>query len=115
MADKDRTEEADASAPPDWMAAEVERVFEYEAAAAEEAVITEPIAGETSVHRFRFSPEIAAELDAEVVRTAEFWLNVADGDVAIALALACERLNLAAATASRGFLRGRQLNTATGF
>ena len=115
MADKARIEEADVSAPADGMVPEVERVFEYEAAPAEEAVIVEPIAGETSVHRFRLSPEIAAELEADVVRIAEFWLNVADGDLAIALALACERLNLAAATASRGFLRGRQLNTATGF
>lgn len=115
MADETRTDEAEFPTAPDGWTSEIEHVFEYEATLADEAVIAEPIAGETAVHRFRLSPEITADLETDVVRTAEFWLNVADGDLALALTLACERLNFAAATASRGFLRGRQLNTATGF
>jgi len=77
-------------------------------------VLSEPIAGETTIHRFRLSPALGAMFDVEARRTAEFWLNAADGDLRAALLLASERLNLAAATASRGFLRGRKLNTATG-
>jgi len=93
---------------------EFERIVEHEAAPAADAVLSEPNAGETTIHRFRLSPELGSTFDVEALQTAEFWLNAADGDLGAALLLASERLNLAATTASRGFLRGRRLNTATG-
>ena len=93
---------------------EIMGLVEYEPVPSEGAIVSEPIAGETTIHRFRFAPELAFGIDPATRRTAEFWLNAGDGDLAVALLLASERLNLAAATASRGFLRGQQLNTARG-
>ncbi len=93
---------------------EIVAVVEHAPMASPGAVIAEPIAGETTIHRFRLGDEIAAGFDPDALRTAEFWLNAGDGDLALALLLASERLNLAAATESRGFLRGRRLNTARG-
>lgn len=69
---------------------------------------------ETRSCRFSICMTPGAEIDPEIRRIAEFWLNVADGDALWALLLACERLSQIADRESFGFRRGRSPVTPTG-
>jgi len=71
-------------------------------------------ASELSSRRFAIRLTPGAEIDPEVRRIAEFWLNVADGDALWALLLACERMSQIADRESFGFRRGRSRVTPTG-
>lgn len=69
---------------------------------------------EVRSRRFSIHMAHSTEIDAEVQRIAEFWLNVADGDALCALLLACERMSQIADRESFGFRRGRSPVTPTG-
>jgi hypothetical protein len=48
---------------------------------------------ETRARRFPIRAAPGVEIGAEVLRIAEFWLNVAEGEALWALLLACERMS----------------------
>ena len=70
--------------------------------------------GEVRSYRFSIRAAPGAAIDAETLRIAEFWLNVADGDALWALLLACERMLQIADWESFGFRRGRSPVMPTG-
>ena len=69
---------------------------------------------EISSRRFSIRTAPGAEIDPEIRRIAEFWLNVADGDALWALPLVSKRMSQIADRESFGFRRGRSPATPTG-
>ena len=70
--------------------------------------------GEVRSHRFLIRAAPGVGIDAETLRIAEFWLNVADGDALWALLVASERMSQIADRESFGFRRGRSPVMPTG-
>ena len=69
---------------------------------------------EISSRRFSIRTAPGAEIDPDIRRIAEFWLNVADGDPLWALLLVSKRMSQIADRESFGYRRGRSPVTPTG-
>ena len=61
--------------------------------------------GEIRFRRFCIRTAPSAEIDPDIRRIAEFWLNVADGDALWALPLVSKRMSQTADRESFGFRR----------
>ena len=69
---------------------------------------------EISSRRFSIRTAPGAEIDPDIRRIAEFWLNVVDGDALWALLLVSKRMSQIADRESFGFRRGRSPVTPAG-